>query len=141
VSNCKGLHCEGCGDGGPGGALAAIAVVLVLASIIVAAVRAAWHDIVTAAEIAAYTVVSIAGVAALTGAGWCAIRIRRHVLQARARRISPQVRAVITDVKAGRPVVIPERPARPAIDAPPARPAWPLPGQWEQIRPRIGRDQ
>jgi hypothetical protein len=129
-TGCPGVHCPGCGRHGGGGLLALVVVLAVAA-----AIRAAWHAIVTALEITAYVAASIAAAAMLAGAAYAAVRIRRHVLEVRARRISPQVRAVITDVKAGRPVAIPRPVARLAIEAPRKRPdGWPLPGQRGEIR-------
>jgi hypothetical protein len=137
MRDCGGLHCPGCGEHGGGGLVALVVVLAVAAAVI----RAAWHAIVTGLEIAAYVAASIAGAAMIAVAAYAAVRVRRHVLEVRARRISPQVHAVITDVKAGRPVVMAAPLERPAIEAPQTRAdGWPLPGQWEEIRTRIGRD-
>jgi hypothetical protein len=137
-TDCGGLHCEGCGS--HGGGARGIALVVVLA-VVAVAIRAAWHAIVAGLEIAALTAASIAAAAMLGGAAYVTVRVRRHVLDVRARQMSPQVRAVITDVKAGRPVAMPAPLDRPAIEAPRTRAAWPLPGEWDEIRARIGRDQ
>jgi Domain of unknown function (DUF1707) len=98
---CGGIHCEGCGhDRGAAGGLAA-AVLLVI--IVGAAVRDR-HAITSAIEIAGYVLMAIAAVTASAGIGYGVWRARRHALETRDRRISPQVRAVITDVRAGRPI-------------------------------------
>jgi hypothetical protein len=59
MSKCPGLHCDGCGHGGgpPGLAVALLIVVVVAAG--TAAGHAVWHGIVTALEIAAYTLASV----------------------------------------------------------------------------------
>lgn len=137
-----GLHCPTCKTAAGGGA--AIGLVVTGAVVVVAArhaITSAANTVVQVAEITACVVIAVAGAAIVGGIGYAAVLIRRHVLEARARQISPQVRAVITDVKAGRPVVMPEPLARPAIEAPRLQAeGWPLPGQWEEIRHRIGRD-
>jgi hypothetical protein len=140
TDRCSGLHCGGCGQHGGGGGARVIA--LVVAAVVAAAVlRAVWAALVGVLEIAAYVVLSLAAAAVTAGAVYAAVRIRAAVLARRDRRISPQVRAVITDVKAGRPVAVPDPVVRPALEAPrPQAGGWPLPGQWEQLRPRIGRD-
>jgi hypothetical protein len=135
-TRCPGLHCQGCGKHGGGVGVVALVVVLAIAA---AVVRAAWHAIVGALEIAAYTAASIAAVPMVAAAVYAVVRVRRRILEVRAGRISPRVRAVITDVKAGRPVSIPAGPARPALEAPGPRLSWPLADPWEEIRPRAAR--
>jgi hypothetical protein len=70
------------------------------------------------------------------------VRVTRRV---RARRAARQVTYHATVIPAarltGRPCI--DRPAgRPALGQPPRRQpgVWPLPGWWEDIRPRIGPD-
>jgi hypothetical protein len=120
---CGGLHCPGCGDG-DGGALVVALVVLV---VIVAVIRAIWHTIVEAAEIAALVVVSAAGLAATAGLGYATVRIGAGI--ARARREAAPEAVIISRIDTGQP---------PAIE-PPRRASWPLPGTWEEIRPDTDR--
>ena len=56
---CNGLHCEGCGHGGGGAAGAVIALLVIIAL----ALRKAWPAIVSAVEIAAWTVAGVTGAA------------------------------------------------------------------------------
>jgi hypothetical protein len=123
---CGGLHCPGCGHGGGGGALV---VVLVVLAILGAVVHVVWHQLVEAAqvvvdvaEITVLTVLGVAGLAAIAGIGYGAVRVRQRMLSRRER----QPAAIVIS-------------SRPAIE-PPGH-SWPLPGQWEEIRPRIGRDE
>jgi hypothetical protein len=129
--NCKGIHCQGCGHGG-----GAAGAVIALAVIVALALRKAWPAIVSAVEITAWTVTGVAGAVLLVTGGVLAARVvRRH----RARRAS--WRSPVTTIAAqGREAVPPAM--HPAIDPPhPAGGrAWPLPGCWEEIRPRIGGD-
>jgi hypothetical protein len=93
-------------------------------------------------EIVAWTVAAVTG-AGITAA--VAVLTVRVVRRRRARHTLPQAsyraEPVIPPVRlAARPV---EPPAgRPALSPPRQRPAgsWPLPGWWEEIRPRIGGD-
>lgn len=150
---CQGLHCDGCDHGSGGGPAAAVIVLLIFIAV---GVRAAWPQIVHAAEIAAWTMAGIAGTAVtVTGA----VLTVRAVRRARARRqlaqpayrVTPVIPAAhLTDPPAiDRPrfgditpgVVLPERPAF-GETAPTQLPSsrWPLPGWWEELRPRIGGD-
>jgi hypothetical protein len=96
---CRGLHCDGCGDGA--GGAAGLAVVALLVIIIAAAVKER-HAITVAVEIVG-SVLAITAAGTVAGLfGYGVWRVRQHVLKVRDRRISPQVRAVITDVRAGR---------------------------------------
>jgi hypothetical protein len=122
MSKCPGLHCPGCGDGD--GGIGALIAVLVALAIVAAVLHAIWHIIVEAAEIAALAVVSAAGLAAVAGLGYAALRIRARVTSSRARQVIP---APIQVIRLDPPI-------RDAIEAPAPRPAsWPLPGRWEQI--------
>ena len=114
-------------DGHGGARPVALAVVLV---IVAAVLHAIWHTIVEAAEIAALVVVSVIAAAALAGAAYAVLRIRGRLLGQRARE-PITVRSVV--VRPG------AEPGRPAVEAPRAD-GWPLPGDWEEIRSRIGRD-
>jgi hypothetical protein len=129
MSNCGGLHCPGCGKHGGAGLI----VLLVVLAVVCSAVRAAWHSIVTGVEIFAYTVLGIAAAVAIAAAAYAGWRIRAYVLASRAQPPSPQVRAVITDAKPGRPVLVPDITHgsiidgrdRPSIEAPRMRAgAW-----------------
>jgi hypothetical protein len=131
---CKGLHCDGCGHGG-GPAAAVVALVVIVAL----ALRKAWPAIVSALEIAAWTVAAVSGAAIAVTAGVVAVRMARR---RRARRaviyrpgpVIPAVRLVAEHI---------DPPAqRPAIGRPGQYEAgaWPLRGWWQEIRPRPARD-
>lgn len=81
MSGCKGLHCPGCGDGGGAGIIALVVLVVIGAT-----VHAVWHTIVEVAEIAAWTVVGLAGLAAAAGIAW---GVRRILQEAPRRPVSP----------------------------------------------------
>lgn len=134
--DCKGLHCDGCGHGNSGGVAGAVIALLVIVAL---ALRKAWPEIVSALEIAGWTV------AAATGA---AIVITGTVLATRALRRRRARRTLIY-----RPGLViqharlTERPIdqgaeRPAIGA--AREyqpgSWPLSG-WAPSRPHVGDDR
>jgi len=133
---CKGLHCDGCGGGG------AVGAVIVLLVIIALALRKAWPEIVRAVEITAWTVAGITGAAIVISGTVLTVRVVRRVRARRAaRQATCHVAPVIPAVRLTEPPAI-DRPGRPALGQPPQhRPgAWPLPGWWEDIRPRIGGD-
>jgi hypothetical protein len=125
---CRGLHCDGCRQGGgPAGGMGAVLVLLV---IIALAARSVWPQIVSAVEIAGWTVAGVSATAiAVTGG----VLTRRAVRAHRARRAA---------VLAGRPVITitPPRghlgPARPGIEPPPA--ARPRPLRGSSTRPASG---
>ena len=120
MSRCPGLHCPGCGDGGGG-----LIAVLVALAVLVAVLHAIWHTLVEAAEIAALTVLSFAGLTAIAGLGYAALRIRARVASSRGKQLIP-ARAEVIQLGP---------PGRDAIEAPPPRPdSWPLPGHWEEIK-------
>lgn len=88
MSKCPGLHCPGCGEGG-GCSVGFAVLVLVVA----AAVHAAWHTViaiwravVTALEIAAYTLVSLAGLAVVAGLVYGGYRVNRALRRRAAAR-------------------------------------------------------
>lgn len=131
---CRGLHCDGCGHGSGGSG--ALAVVVAVVIIIAAAGNAIAAAVLSVAEIVGYVLVAIAAAGAAAGIGYGVLRTRRHMMEVRDRRVSPQVRAVITDVRAGRPVsgtVTPgaaigaRRPVAGQLEPPRWRPAQP----WE----------
>ena len=99
----------------------------------------------TVLEVIGWTLAGTASAAVLGGGVLAGIRIRRAVRAARARRTMTQPAApVIQITPEGYVRPLPDEPgtARPAL-SPPARgpaTAWPLPGWWEEIRPRIGGD-
>lgn len=121
------------GDGGP-----AAAAVIVLLLFIAVGVRSAWPDIVHTVEVIAWTVTGVTGTAvAVTGTVLTTKAVRRH--RARRAMTQPVVRATV--IPPARPAVT--RPVSPpALGQPQQRQAgaWPLPGWWEEIRPRIGGD-
>jgi hypothetical protein len=128
--NCKGIHCQGCGhgSGAAGGAGAVIALVVIVAL----ALRKAWPAIVTAVEIAAWTVAGTCGAAIVTTGGVLIVRAARR--RAAAARRSPVViesrRLYPPLPPAGRPVLGPPRS--------PAAAPWPLPGWPDQTGQRTG---
>jgi len=135
--SCKGLHCDGCGGGG-GAAAAVIALVVIIA----VALRKVWPEIVSGVQIAAWTVAGVTGTAILITGGVLTTRVVRRCRARRAIRQATYHAAVIPAAHLiERPAI--DRPAgRPALGRPPQRQraAWPLPGWWEDIRPRIGGD-
>jgi hypothetical protein len=126
------------GDGaGPWAALAVLVALAVIGGAARHAITAAAHVLAVVLEVIAWMLAG-AAIAAVTGCGVLAgVLIRRAVLAARARRAAPPVITIAPDSSMPR---LPEV-ARPAIGAPhPRPPGWPLPGWWEEIRPRIGGD-
>ncbi|MGH3299145.1 MAG: hypothetical protein ACRDP7_45885, partial [Trebonia sp.] len=71
---------------------------------------------------------------------YAAVRIRRAVLLARARSMVAPPVITITPEDTGARCLPPNGTGRPAIGAPRAAGSWPLPGWWEEVRPRIGGD-
>ena len=134
---CKGLHCDGCNHGG-GPAAAVIALLVIIA----VGLREAWPKIVHAVEIAAWTVAGVTGAAIVVTGTVLTVRVVRRVRARRAaRQVTYHVAPVIPAVRLTEPPAI-DRPERPALGQPPQRQpgAWPLPGWWQDIRPRIGGD-
>jgi hypothetical protein len=139
---CKGLHCDGCGHGG--GPAAAVIALLVIVAV---AAREVWPKVVHAVEIAAWTVAGVTGAAVVITGTVLTIRVVRRVRSRRALRqaaypvrTTGQARVIPAARLTGHPAI--ERPEWPALGQPPQhRPgAWPLPGWWEDIHPRIGGD-
>ena len=132
---CKGLHCHGCGGGGAVGAVIALVVIIALA------LRKAWPDIVHAVEIAAWTVAGITGTAIVVTGTVLTVRGVRRVRARRALRQATYHAQVIPAVRLTDRSAI-DRPEWPAPGQPPQRQpgAWPLPGWWQEVRPRIGGD-
>jgi hypothetical protein len=135
------------GDGDGEGAWAVLAALVVLAIVGGAArhvIANALHVVVAVLEVIAWTLAGAAAAAVLTGGVLAGVRIRRSVLAARARRAVAQRPPVIHITPEGylRPLPDPASQARPALSPPLQHPAtgWPLPGWWEEIRPRIGGD-
>ena len=127
------------GDGaGPWVALAVLVALAVVGGAARHVIGEVAHVLVTVFEVIAWTVAGVVIAAAVSGGVHAGVRIRRAVHAARARRAAASVITITPDVFT-RPVA---SVARPAIGAP--RPtdagAWPLPGWWEEIRPRIGGD-
>ena len=78
--SCKGLHCAGCGNGGGGAAGAVIALLVIIAL----ALRKSWPAIVSAVEIAAWTVAGVTGAAIVITVGVLTVRaVRRRPPAAR----------------------------------------------------------
>jgi hypothetical protein len=140
---CKGLHCDGCNRGGGGPAAAVIALLVIVA----VAAREVWPKVVHAVEIAAWTVAGLTGAAIVITGTVLTVRVVRRVRARRAlRQVARQVHAVydatvIPAVRLTDPSAI-DRPGWPALGQPSQHRsgAWPLPGWWEDIRPRIGGD-
>jgi hypothetical protein len=133
--SCKGLHCDGCGGGGAAGAVIALLVIIAVA------MRKAWPEIVRVVEVTAWTVAGITGTVIVVTCGVLTVRV---ICRRRARRAMRQVPYRATVIPAARlsgPPTI-DRPARLALGQPRPRAAgsWPLPGWWEELRPRVGGD-
>lgn len=127
MTSCKGLHCEGCGHGGgPAAAIVALVVIVALA------LRKAWPAIMSALEIAAWTLAAVTGA---TIAVTCTVLAVRAVRKHRARRAVAYRPGVV--IPAARVVERPIGPAagRAALGQPRrSQPGpWPLPGHREQI--------
>ena len=126
--SCKGLHCPGCGDGGGG-----LAVVGLIALAVVAAVVYHFrHIIELVLEVIFWTIVGGLAVTAAGGLVYAGLRIRASVRARQPRAVIP-ARAEVVRLGV-------ERTGVPAIEAPRPRAAsWPLPGQWDEIKPRTER--
>jgi hypothetical protein len=136
---CNGLHCDGCRHGSPAGPAAAVLALLVIVAV---GAREVWPKVVHEVEIAAWTVAGVTGAAIVITGTVLTVRAVRHV---RARHVAQQVTYRIAPVipaarLSGHPAI--DRPERSALGQPPQhRPgAWPLPGWWQDIRPKIGGD-
>lgn len=135
MSNCGGLHCDGCGKGGLSlGAVVALAVI-VLAAVKHAAVAHAADVIGQVIEYTLIGIASAAGLAILAGSAMLGLRIRRRML---ARSADPALASAPVKVIS----VTPARPALPTPDEMAAREAlraealaWAL----DQIAARRGR--
>ncbi len=97
---------------------------------------AAAHAVITAVEVAAWTLAAVVMLAAAAGVTWTGVKVRAAVRAARARRA-----ATVITLAPDRYRVVAADDDRPAL-APPRRPAgsWPLPGQWDEIYPHAGDD-
>ena len=135
--SCKGLHCDGCGGGG-GAAAAVIALVVIMA----VAARKVWPEIVSAVQIAAWTVAGVTGAIILITGGILTTRVVRRCRARRAIRQATYHATVIPAARLIERLTIDPPAGRPALSQPPRRQpgTWPLPGWWEDIRPRIGGD-
>lgn len=127
MSRCGGLHCPGCGNGGGGGLIAGVIALVVVAAVIRAAlgaVAAAFRAIVPALEIAALTLVSLAGLAAVSGAVYGGYRVNRAL---RRRAAARPLRVVsvhpVTEAGTAEPV------ARPVVSGA-LEPPRPAPSGW-----------
>ena len=133
MGKCSGLHCDGCGGGG---GPAAVAVLIVLA-VVGAGIYHVRHGIETVIEITGLTLLSVAGLALVTGGAYAAVRIRARVLDARARRTIPARAQVI---RLGEPPIVTGPATGHAIEAPRQRTdGWPLAGDWQEINPSTDR--
>lgn len=132
---------HGGGGGGESGAVIALIAFIVLATargVGHKALTGVAHAVGTAVEVIMWTLAAVVILAVTAGITYAALRIRAAVVRAR-RAISPPVITITPEDPRAR-YVSPGGTGRPAIDAPrPAR-SWPLPGWWEEIRPRIGGD-
>jgi hypothetical protein len=120
--SCKGLHCNGCGDGGGGAVALAVVVVLILIAAIAKpaeqAARTAGHvlaDVVTVV-LTAVIVLAVAGITAALG--WAGFRVYWW----RVRKLAQQSRSAAVSTASWRAEVIsPEPqaiyPPRPRLDA------------------------
>jgi len=126
------------GGDGPGGAVIALILFIVLAAAGGAghkALSSAAHDGLTVIEDVLWVLFWLVAAAAVTGAvvlGW---RIRNAVRTRRA--APPAVITIIPEHRDARPL----RPdGRPAIGPAGTARTWPLPGSRQEARPRTGRD-
>jgi len=140
---CKGLHCDGCNHGSGGPAAAVITLLIIIAL----GVRAAWPAIVSAVEIAAWTVAGVSGAALVITAGVLTTRAvhRRRARRALAYRPAQPFVVVIYEAQAwfAGQFQAAGRPAPGEIEPPPDAPRWPVTG-WRpggELRPRIGGDR
>ena len=138
---CHGLHCEGCGHGG--GAAGAVIALLV---IIALALRKAWPAIVSAVEIAAWTVAGLSGAALVVTAGVLTTKAlrRRSARRALVYRPGQPFVVVLDEAQAWFAHQVPAagRPGHGEIGPPSDAPRWPVTG-WRpggELRPRIGGD-
>jgi len=129
--------------GGDGGR-AAVIVLIVLIVLAIAggaghkALTRAAHDVLTVVEVTAWVIAGLAGAAVAAGAVLAGLRIRKALRAACARRaIAPPVITLTPEIPAARRL---PAAGRPALDAPHTVRTWPLPGWWEEVRPRIGGD-
>lgn len=101
MSNCKGLHCDGCHHGG--GPAAAVIALLVIVAV---AARSAWPHVVHAVEIAAWTLAGVCGVAIFTTGGVLTARAvrRRRARHAVVFRYAPPVLVVVDETQFARPL-------------------------------------
>jgi hypothetical protein len=134
---CHGLHCDGCRHGG-GGAAAVIA----LLAFIALALRKDWPQIVSALEIAAWTVAAVTGAAIAVTVTVLTVRaVRRHRARLAMRQATIYRPGLIIPPaqSGGRPVPSAQRPA---IGRPRRHHArtWPLPDGRKAILPLPGRD-
>ncbi len=130
--NCKGMHCQGCGPGG--GAAGGAGAVIALVVIVVLALRKAWPAIVSAVEIAAWTVAGLAGTAIAVTGGALTVRALRR--RARRRAAAGRRAPLVVDVMRLYPPLPPAGPPALGPPRPAGGRAWPLPGWWEEIRPQ-----
>lgn len=140
---CNGLHCEGCGHGG--GAAGAVIALLV---IIALALRKTWPAIVSAVEIAAWTVAGVSGAAVVITAGVLTAKAVRRRRARRALVYRPGQPFVVvadeTQTWFAHQVPAAGRPASGEIEPPfTPSPRWPVTG-WRpdgrELRPRTGGD-
>jgi hypothetical protein len=140
---CNGLHCEGCGHGG--GAAGAVIALLV---IIALALRKSWPAIVSAVEIAAWTVAGVTGAAIVITAGVLTTRAvrRRRARRALVYRHGQPFVVFVDEAQTWFAQQVPAagRPASGEIEPPfTPSPRWPVTG-WRpdgrELRPRIGGD-
>jgi hypothetical protein len=98
---CNGIHCDGChhhGGGVAGGAGAVVALLVIVA----VALRRAWPQIVSAVEIAAWTVAGVTGTAIVVTGG---VLTARTVRRRRAAALAARPMVTITQPRArARPV-------------------------------------
>jgi hypothetical protein len=128
---CKGLHCDGCRHGGGAGAVIALLIIVALG------LRKAWPHVVSAAEIAGWTIAAACGTAVVITCGVLTARALRT--RARRRAASYRRSPVVID---GMQLYAPPLPhdQRPAIGAPRRAASWPPPGWQVDARPWIGGD-
>jgi hypothetical protein len=117
---CRGLHCNGCRDGG-GGVLAVVVVLVLIAAIakpLESAARTAGHVLADVLEVVVISVAVLAAAAAAVALGWAGVRVHRWHSARRTLAPPAVIRAEVIDSS-----------PLPAIEAP--RPK--LAGMYEEV--------
>src|ERR1700722_17570943 len=136
------VHIRHGNGGGPGPVIALIALAVLAAAGGAAheALSSAVHVLAIVLDVILWTLGSAVILAAAAGVTYAVVRIRRAVLTTRASSAVPPSVITVTPEGPTTRYLPPDRAGRPAIEAPRTTGSWPLPGWWEEVRPRIGGD-